>query len=65
MVLIDNAGYSFAFQIDNGIPILNYYEGKDDKELLELMDYLNLLKEEPDVRDFNKNYFKLHKYDQF
>ena len=34
MVLVDNAGYSFAFQVENGIPILNYYEGRDDKELL-------------------------------
>ena len=29
MVLIDNAAYSYAFQLDNGIPILSYYEGQD------------------------------------
>jgi hypothetical protein len=29
------------------------------------MDYLNALKNEPDVREFNKNYFKLHKFDQY
>ena len=33
MLLIDNAGYSFGFQVfiilfklENGVPILNYYE---------------------------------------
>ena len=40
MVLIDNAFYSFAFQIDNGIPIINFYDDKDDKELILLMYYL-------------------------
>ena len=30
LVLVDNAAYSYAFQIDNGIPIIPYYEGKVD-----------------------------------
>lgn len=30
MILVDNAAYSYAFQIDNGIPIIPYYEGKID-----------------------------------
>jgi CTD small phosphatase-like protein 2 len=25
IVLVDNAAYSYAFQLDNGIPILSYY----------------------------------------
>jgi len=29
MVLIDNAAYSYAFQLENGVPILSYYEGQD------------------------------------
>jgi CTD small phosphatase-like protein 2 len=28
MILVDNAAYSYAFQLLNGIPILPYYEGK-------------------------------------
>jgi CTD small phosphatase-like protein 2 len=39
-VIIDNAAYSFAFQIDNGIPIIPYYEGKIDFELKALQSYL-------------------------
>lgn len=30
LVLIDNAAYSYAYQLDNGIPIIPYYEGKND-----------------------------------
>jgi CTD small phosphatase-like protein 2 len=33
MVLVDNAAYSYATQLDNGIPILPYYHGKADFEL--------------------------------
>lgn len=29
MVLVDNSAYSYAMQLDNGIPILPFYEGKD------------------------------------
>lgn len=29
MVLVDNSAYSFAFQLDNGIPILPFYYGAD------------------------------------
>jgi TFIIF-interacting CTD phosphatase-like protein len=30
MVLVDNAAYSYAFQPENGIPILPYYQGDKD-----------------------------------
>lgn len=30
MVLVDNAPYSYYFQIDNGIPIVSYYNDKSD-----------------------------------
>jgi len=41
-VLIDNAAYSYAMHLDNGIPILPYYEGKDF-ELAALETYLQKL----------------------
>lgn len=40
LVLIDNAAYSYAYQLDNGIPIIPYYEGKNDFELKALQVYL-------------------------
>lgn len=30
MVLVDNAAYSYAYQLDNGIPIFPYYHGQVD-----------------------------------
>ena len=29
-ILIDNAAYSYAYQLLNGVPIIPYYEGKND-----------------------------------
>jgi CTD small phosphatase-like protein 2 len=42
MVLVDNAPYSYIFQLENGIPILPFYKGQDfqlpklEKYLLEI-----------------------------
>ncbi len=35
MVLLDNAPYSYIYQLDNGIPILPFFKGKDS-QLLDL-----------------------------
>lgn len=40
IVLIDNASYSFSWQIDNGIPIIPFYDNKADRELQSLEKYL-------------------------
>lgn len=36
VVLVDNAPYSYLMQLDNAIPIIPYYRGKDDEELISL-----------------------------
>ena len=36
VLIIDNLVHSFAFQLDNGIPILEFYGYKDDTELINL-----------------------------
>lgn len=38
--LVDNALYSFYFQLENGIPILPFYSNKKDSELLKLCAWL-------------------------
>jgi CTD small phosphatase-like protein 2 len=38
--LVDNAAYSYAFQLDNGVPIIPYFKGKNDFELKALENYL-------------------------
>jgi CTD small phosphatase-like protein 2 len=40
VVLVDNSVYSFAYQIDNGIPIISYYDDPRDEELVHLIGYL-------------------------
>lgn len=40
MVLVDNAAYSYIYQMDNGIPIIPYYHGKQDFELEALQKYI-------------------------
>jgi CTD small phosphatase-like protein 2 len=63
-VLVDNSAYSYAMQLDNGIPILPFYEGKDF-ELTALEHYIQKLSECSDVRTLNREYFQLHRYTSF
>lgn len=51
IVIVDNSVYSFAFQIDNGIPIIPFYNDKSDEEMLHLVYYLNCLAGVSDVRE--------------
>lgn len=31
LILVDNAPYSYIYQLENGIPILPYYSGEDQQ----------------------------------
>lgn len=59
MVIVDNAVYSFGFQLDNGIPILPFYDDKADEEMLHLIYYLKCLVQFEDIREQNKKAFQL------
>lgn len=65
MILVDNASYSFGHQIDNGIPIIPFYDNKADTELKTLMPYLRYLTTVKDVREINKLTFKLSLYSHY
>lgn len=65
LVLIDNAAYSFGFQVDNGIPIIPFYDNPADQELRHLTPYLKFLGSAKDMRDINRETFKLHMYTSF
>jgi len=60
MVLVDNAVYSFGYQLDNGVPIAPFYYHKSDTELKSLVPYLKSLYSVRDVRDVNTRTFKLN-----
>lgn len=59
VLLVDNASYSFGYQLDNGIPIIPFYNDKNDKELLHLIQYLKWVIDSEDVRDQNRKAFQL------
>ena len=56
IILVDNAVYSFGFQLDNGIPIFPYIQGKDDKQLLYLKEYLQVINKNNVIKDLKKTF---------
>lgn len=62
VVIVDNSANSFAFQLNNGIPIIPYYDNPEDRELIDLMDYLKLIHQEADLRVANGQFFQMKAY---
>ena len=50
MILVDNSVYSFGFQLDNGVPIIPYFNDPNDRELVYLAQYVLSLSASDDVR---------------
>ncbi len=59
MIIVDNAVFSFGAQLANGVPITPFKDDREDKEFIFLMNYLDKLKEYEDMRDFNREAFKM------
>lgn len=64
VVIVDNAPYSFASQLDNGYPIIPFYDSKEDTEMLTLSSYMKSIKDLEDVRIANNNKFRLRELTQ-
>ena len=62
IVIIDNSVTSFAYHLNNGIPILPYYNQEKDYELLLCACYLENIANDYDLREINKKYMKLNYY---
>lgn len=62
VIIVDNSDICFCKDLDNGVPIVSFFDNKDDLELLMLLGYLEQLENVTDVREFNKKHFKLYKY---
>ena len=54
MLIVDNLAHSFGFQIENGIPILEYHNDQNDSELKHMIEYLTEAAKHNDLREFNK-----------
>lgn len=59
IVLIDNTSHSFALQPWNGLPILPYFNGKQDIELLHVAAFLWHFAESEDLRKVLRQTFLL------
>ena len=62
ILIVDNSVMSFAYDLDNGIPILPYYDAENDYELLFVAYYFESLFKYDDLRIINKHYMKLDYY---
>lgn len=67
MLLVDNAAYSYLYQLENGVPIVPFYEDKDDEELVHLVRYVRQAitlqeKTQMSLREINHRYFQLTAY---
>lgn len=58
-VLLDNYVHSFAFNLENGIPILEWRNEQDDDELKYMAEYLKDLSQEDDLRKANSERLRL------
>ena len=59
IILVDNSIVSFAFNIDNGVPISAFTRQENDEELLYMVSYLEEIYSFPDVREPISKTFKL------
>lgn len=59
VVLIDNATHCFGFQVDNGVPMVPFYNNMDDREMVHLLHFLEQLKDVEDVRPILHKTFNL------
>jgi CTD small phosphatase-like protein 2 len=54
MIIVDNFVPAFSFQLENGVPILEWRGNRHDEELMYLTNYLIKAKEFDDMREYNR-----------
>ncbi len=59
MLIVDNLVHSFAFQLDNGVPILEFLANKKDRELYYLTEKLVGMAQCQDVRKEIRKMFNI------
>ena len=62
VVLIDNSVLSFAYHLNNGIPIVPYIEQKEDSQLLMLAYYLVSIANFDDLTEENKKHINIEHF---
>ena len=54
IIIVDNSPISYWLNPENGLPILSWFDDKNDKELYNIIPILDFLAEVPDVREHIK-----------
>ena len=62
VVLIDNSVLSFAYHLNNGIPIVPYIDQKEDSQLLMLAYYLLSIANFDDLTEENKKHINIEHF---
>jgi hypothetical protein len=62
IIIIDNSILSFAYHINNGIPVVPFYDSNQDSELPLLSFYLLSIVSYKDLREVNKEHIRLEYY---
>jgi len=62
VAIVDNSVQAFGFQLNNGIPIESWFDDDNDQELLNLIPFLQKLKDTKDVRPLIKKTFRLEEF---
>lgn len=52
IIMVDNLVHSFGLQLDNGIPILEFINNKNDRELINVERHLLEIRKYGDVREY-------------
>jgi Dullard-like phosphatase family protein len=62
VVIVDNSAYCFAYQLENGIPIISWFDDGNDRELYKLVEYIRILAQATDIAAVNRHTFKLSSF---
>lgn len=65
VVILDNSLLCYAWQMENGIPIIPFFADKEDKELAKLSAFLKILKDVDDVREVVGRMFGAKQFEVF